>query len=507
MFGLDFDESPPTVPSPSTTQPRFSLSPSPEPEPSQFQSQSLVDRNQHDSPAVQRDKGKQKAQPSVPSAHSPSQWTEHRMPSATQCATPPVPLGQRLLSTQTATQQIPDSPDADAEDEDDSEAAAEESSDGEIPIRPRPQVSNTQRRPIFDPLNFDLSDHDDQNRISLQPTFTSRLPTTKRRRTEYGSEMNSAGESTDSAMLSEYERSKRPTKSKKRRAVEPTNPARTERAGGSIVLDLRQTDQSAEAGTSPDKAIVIDDESIPASESVESYSLSKQYPSPPKPNIDELRDFELREVETRAAVPVTPAGVTGSRSRSSVDTNVQVTRVRTEFRENREIRAVSPVLAIHRTTRTTQFTQVPQVQVSHDPDSLGSSKTGSGNTQSLPTPPPSDDQEQEETDTIYKRHPDTVHPVLQSRATAPSKSIAPQSHKRESVVLTGPSPSRGESSRSAPAAAPAPATGVDEASGSACPGQGSLALDLTVDGLSEDTVQRYIARINTAREKQRSRSR
>lgn len=497
MFGLDFDESPPTVSSPSTKQHRLSLSPSPEPDPEPDPepepSQSGAAKKQPSSPNIRLDKGKQKAQPPASSAHSPSQRSERRMPSATQYATPPVPLGQRLSSTQTATQQIPDSPGADAEDED--EAEAEESSDGEIPIRPRPRLSNTQRRPIFDPLNFDPSEHDAQNRVTLQPTFTSRLANTKRGRSEQRAEADTDAESTDSDLLSEYERSKRPTTGKKRRAVEPTLiPARTERTNRTEAI-ADAVAQPTVAGTSPDKPIVIDDESIPASESLESYSLSKQYPSPPKPNIGELRELESRESGNPAAVavPVTPVAATISRSRAIVNFNVDVTQMRTEVRE---ARAVSPAVAIH---TTTQFSQAP-----HDPDSLGSSKTGSGNTQSLPTPPPSDDQGQEETETKSTRRPDTVDPMPQPRAAAPSKSLAPRPIKRESTVHTGPSPVRPTPSRVAPAASD---TGAVRQTGSGPgPGQPSLVLNLTVDGLSEDTVQQYIARIRAARDRQRPRA-
>lgn len=487
LFGLDFENSPPTVPLQDTPEVRpsesisRSQSPSPDEEVQPISPIMRVDKEKQESqpsehsPASERhlspppataktaattspsvDKGKQKEQfPSI------SPRFEQRMPSATQTqyATPPVPLGQRLQSTQIATQPALDSPGADDEDG--------ESSDGEIPIKPiraRPRVSVTQRRPIFDPLNFDMSDTAIQKRTSSQPAQDTELLAAKRH--DEGDKEDA--ESTDSDMLSAYERSRRPKRKDKKRKLELDQKVhdnvevRETTREESIVIDI----EVPITGMAHDVPIVIDDESIPASESLESYSLSKQYPSPPKP------DISLLEAEHSVGI-----------SRSSVAI--------TQYSESKaEVGAVAPIMVdnVPAAVRAAQVTR-------QEADSLGSSKTGSGNTQSLPTPPPSDDLEEEHRP-ITRQSP-TSGPTRQVRSTAPSRSVAQRSASVKKEVRSSPmKPALATPSRSA----------LVNSRLRPLADQTSFALDLTVDGLTEERVQEYITRIKAAREKQQSRA-
>jgi hypothetical protein len=174
--------------------------------------------------------------------------------------TPPVPLGQRMRSTQTATQVItlPESSGGPADDE-----GSDNESDEEMVIKPLRSVRPTQRsrlRGLFDPLAYP---EPEQN-----PAKSS-----VREAEEPGSDCE-----TDSDMLSDYERQSRLKRKRTRTASPPAGTTTNEAL--------------------PPAKVQEEDESIPASESIESYSLTKQYPSPTKRQPKKLR----RESEEIMAV-------------------------------------------------------------------------------------------------------------------------------------------------------------------------------------------------------------
>lgn len=424
MFGLDFDHSVQRAISPPRTRTTTTA-------PAEIQ---------HSSPPSGADKGKQKAQVPMDSPYS-----SRPNPSATQYMIPPVPLGQRPRSTQTMTQPTLGSPSADDGDEE---------SDGEIPIRPRPRVSTTQRRPIFDPLDFDIRD-EEGGRPLPQPTDQSRLSeTVMAGRPE--KRPGARADSTDSEMLSDYERTQKRENKKRRVEASPTEKTAVEQ----------------------EQVIQIDDESIPASESLESYSLSKQYPSPTKTNEQPGSGLEQAPPATGPPAHDPEPLIDGP--------------------------AASPVIMVQTSTH----------YMSKGQSSLESNKTGSGHTQSLPTPPPSDDQiEEPPLPTLASRRslvtqaPDQSlgrHKTHRARVSFSSR------HEEEAVQVSSEATAQEGRSRSVAESSRTVTLnrehGVDPRNAGTGLSSDLFTLDMTIDGLSEETIQQYLSKIKAAREKQRSRA-
>jgi hypothetical protein len=173
--------------------------------------------------------------------------------------TPPVPLAQCMRSTQTATQPNPNtqSPLADNE---------ESESDGEIPVVALRQGVKRKppTKPMFDPLAFPQSSG--ESATSTQHTVEIKAVNMD---VEEKQHMISSDSETGTDDLSDYEREAR--RQRKRKRTTSPGRAQTERTTThSRTKDARTQAQQQE------------DESIPASESYESYSLTKQYPPPSK---------------------------------------------------------------------------------------------------------------------------------------------------------------------------------------------------------------------------------
>lgn len=378
MFGLDFDTGDVGVATPAISSTGRATEPSQE----QLSDHAKVDKS----------KQKEPTQSSPISAKRPDMSDPQ-----TQYTTPPVPLGQRPRSTQSVTQPTLESPGADDED-----------SDGEIPIRPPIGFTATQRRPIFDPLAF--SSQASEGGIS---TGRNAAEDEEDEEIEYVD-----GETTDSEMLSDYERSAR---RRRKQRVEGESEVKHE---------------------VKDEPMPQDEESIPASESFESYSLSKQFPSP------------------------------GKRGRTDVDGADQAGPAHSSASRRREPASL-PIVVGHASMQ--------------EPDSLGSNKTASGGTQSLPTPPPSDNQ------------PDIGE---EGNANLPSPAKQPKTEHR---ALRTP-PAREEKRETARDLSAVRLTETETTGGQRLVGQEQtrypqdyLKIDMTVSGLTEDTVQEYTRKVREKR--------
>lgn len=333
------------------------------------------------SPPARLDKGKQRAVEVEPPVQ-PTTYTQQ--PSATQYDTPPVPLGQRPQSTQTFAQ--PSHPTQDADDED---------SEDEMPIRPLPPRTATQRRrPIF--------------ASSPAPQPTQDITDNNDESAAVGDD--DVAESTDSEMLSDHERQTRKRRRNQDGAEGSGEPRRKTRVADPAPAPEPEPGPEQEHDSLP---LSNHTESIPASATPESYSLSKQYPSPPKP-----------------AVVAT-----------AITTDVQ----------------------------TTTDAIVVRSQVQMDESSLDSTKSKNtngtgGSAESYATPPPSS-----------------------SPAPAPRERLHEQEQEQERENNTT---TIAKSEHASPIATTARQSPV-----------GRFVLDMSVDGLSEATAQRYVDKVCAARAK------
>jgi hypothetical protein len=222
--------------------------------------------------------------------------------------TPPVPLGQRMRSTQTATQAItlPESSGNPADDE-------SSESEVEMQIKPLRQVRQPRRsRVMFDPLAFPEPRLVPDTRAD-EPKLTS-TKERQARQEDVERHEDDSGQDTDSDMLSDYEKQARQRK--------------RPRAASFQDQDQSSLDQETTETVPPPNGQLEEDESIPASESVESYSLTNQYPSPSKKRViteDVTEGSTTMRIEASTVVdhvaPPTAGSLDKSQGQGSFQTN------------------------------------------------------------------------------------------------------------------------------------------------------------------------------------------
>lgn len=215
------------------------------------------------------DKGKGRAVPSPPAVSEAEVTVPKSSVDTAYHQTPPVPLGQRFQYTQIATQAVtfPESSGGPADNED-----SESESDVEMQIKPLRHVRQPRRsRIVLDPLAFP-GPVSPPAANEQTPDSMTRTQRRRRGRSEQREEPDGeSGQETDFDMLSDYERQARQRK-------------RSRKASTNTQAVSTMEDVSAEMAPPPNEQ-VEEDESIPASESLESYSLTNQYPSPSKKGV------------------------------------------------------------------------------------------------------------------------------------------------------------------------------------------------------------------------------
>jgi hypothetical protein len=362
-----------------------------------------------------------------------------------QTQTPPVPLAQHIMSTQTATQQfnLTQSPLADNEESED---------DGDIPIvRPR-QVRKIRSRVMIDPLAYPSSSGE------LASATTGKVKQVERDVTrDEAMEVDLSDDEVDSEDLSEYEKEARRQRKRKR----TTSPRQ----------EVRNRPKVSTRPIPPPQDIItiVEDESIPASESIESLSLTKRYPSPGK-TVARPIDLTSIVVHTQGAID---HGV-----HSSFDKNGE---------------------------------------------SLHSNSNEHSNESSLPTPPPSD--HDHEVSASFEPPPPVDHEILPK--TEPTSAAG---HRRTVSKSSGPaSKVEADDSRNSRTEIPSPfdrkpdvpgpsrssrphSNARPDQAGSSTPAILTIAqsikketytLNLAVDGLTAEEVDQYTEKVKAARAKQR----
>jgi hypothetical protein len=384
---------------------------------------------------IDKGKGKEPAHPMSPSPPAPIDMKASAVTMSFQTQTPPVPLAQHVMSTQPASQQfnLTQSPMADNE---------ESESDGEIPVVPLRRVAKPRSRPIFDPLAFPQS--------SGESVVQQKGKEREQEAHQYDEAMEMSDGDADSEDLSDYEREAR-QQHKRKRTTSPSG-------------EIRNRPKSASQPHPPVREIppAQEDESIPASESIESLSLTKRYPSPNK--------TAARPIEVVSSI-VQIQGAVDHGVHSSLDKN-------------------------------------------------GESSNSNSNESSLPTPPPSDhDQEAprslkrsvkiEDRPVIPKTEPTTFaeHRRAKSKSSVSASRIERDGSRssRTSVPIDrsdGPGPSRRPDGNRSRMDGPGPSTSTNITLAQSIRKR-TYILDLTIDGLSKEEVEQYTAKVNAARAKTR----
>lgn len=379
-------------------------------------------------------KGKRRAQSASSSPPLPVLSKASAITTSFQTQTPPVPLAQHVMSTQLATQQynLTQSPLADNEDSE---------SEDEIPVVPLRRPKKPKSRAIFDPLACPQSSG--ESVAAPQPKDTEAEPDIRQ-----DDEVMVILDDADSEDLSDYEREARQQR-KRKRTISPKKErhVRTESEAHPPNLDI---------------PAVQEDESIPASDSIESFSLTKRYPS--------LGRTAARPTEVDSYIVPSQAAIDHG------------------------------------------------VHTSNDKDKNGESLNS--NESSLPTPPPSDHDHEPPASVkrSIKSQTSEVKPKIE-----PSTGNEHKRAKSKSSVAT--LRTEGTGSRSSRTELPAGKSDVPEfsrfldrsRSRVGGPGPSTAAsitiaqsirkptytLDLSVDGLSTEEVEHYTAKVIAARAKQR----
>jgi hypothetical protein len=391
--------------------------------------------NQYPRIRTDKGKGKETAPHLSPSPPAPIDLRASAITMSFQTQTPPVPLAQHVMSTQPASQQfnLTQSPLADNE---------ESESDGEIPVVPLRRVAKPRSRPIFDPLAFPQSSG--ESVVQQKGKEKERTPGQ-----EYEA-MDISEDEADSEDLSDYEREARQQR-KRKRTTSPTE-------------EVRSRPKSKSQAHPPVREIppAQEDESIPASESIESLSLTKRYPSPGK--------TAARPVEVKSSI-VQAQSVIDHGVHSSLDKN-------------------------------------------------GESLNSNSNESSLPTPPPSDHDHEptlslkrsvkiEERPVIPKTEPITVaeHRRTKSRSSASVSRIEREASRSSRTAVPidrsdglGPSRPSNHNRNRMDGSGPSTSANITLAQSIR---KRTYTLDLTVDGLSKEEVEQYTAKVNAARAKTR----
>jgi hypothetical protein len=391
--------------------------------------------NQYPRIRTDKGKGKETAQHLSPSPPAPIDIKASAVTMSFQTQTPPVPLAQHVMSTQPASQQfnLTQSPLADNE---------ESESDGEIPVVPLRRVAKPRSRPIFDPLAFPQSSGE---------SVVQRGGKEREQEADQDNEaMDISEDEADSEDLSDYEREARQQR-KRKRTTSPTE-------------EVRNPPKSASQPHPPVREIppAQEDESIPASESIESLSLTKRYPSPGK--------TAARPIEVVSSI-VQTQGAVDHGVHSSLDKN-------------------------------------------------GESLNSNSNESSLPTPPPSDhDQEAplsmrrsvkiEERPVVPKTGPTTFaeHRRTKSKSSASVSRIERESSRSSRTAVPvdrsdAPGPSRLSNRTTSKMDGSGPSTAKNITLSQSIRKR-TYTLDLTVDGLSKEEVEQYTGKVNAARAKTR----
>jgi hypothetical protein len=391
--------------------------------------------NQYPRIRTDKGKGKETAHPMSPSPPAPIDMKASAVTMSFQTQTPPVPLAQHVMSTQPASQQfnLTQSPLADNE---------ESESDGEIPVVPLRRVAKPRSRPIFDPLAFPQS--------SGESVLQHKGKEKGQEADQDNEAMDISEDEADSEDLSDYEREARQQR-KRKRTTSPTE-------------EVRNPPKSASQPHPPVREIppAQEDESIPASESIESLSLTKRYPSPGK--------TAARPIEVVSSI-VQTQGAVDHGVHSSLDKN-------------------------------------------------GESLNSNSNESSLPTPPPSDhDQEAplsmrrsvkiEERPVVPKTGPTTFaeHRRTKSKSSASVSRIERESSRSSRTAVPvdrsdGTSISRPSDRNRSRMDGSGPSTAKNITLSQSIRKR-TYTLDLTVDGLSKEEVEQYTGKVNAARAKTR----
>lgn len=384
-----------------------------------------------------------------------------------QAQTPPFTLAQRVKSTQTATQPNPNtqSPLADNE---------ESASDGELPVITLRQAVKRPTKAIFDPLAFSQSSGE-------SASATRHLAKGKRKgkaveADEIKDQRGMLSDSeTGSEGLSDYEREAR--RQLKRKRATSTGKDQSKR---------KTTSTSKEARRQPE---IVEDESIPASESYESYSLTKQYPPSNKESTPPKFEppSETRQDRTKAV----DHGV----QPSSFDKNGE--SLESDPTKSNESSLPTPPPSDHgRKARAPDA--LPRAETSTEPCSIPKAE--------LVTPKISPGERiSTSTDVGSRNEAEVSRSVKPARVRSSSKRVPidgasrrSESLERKEPVVAGPSRIASTSARRAQ---PAPSSSSTTKNKSRARAEMKYTLDLTIDGLTADLVQKYIDKVKIAREK------
>jgi len=397
-------------------------------------------RHNHASPTrSDKGKGKERAHPLSSSPMAPMGPKSSAITLSFQAQTPPVPLAQRVMSTQLATQQfnLTQSPLADNE---------ESESDGEIPIVPLRQAVKKKSRVVFDPLAFPQSSGESVSGTQAKGKGVDRD------NSQVDGYMSSSDGESNSEGLSDYEREARRLRKRKRAA----SPQAEDRERPKSTAPHRRNQEISS----------VEDESIPASESIESFSLTKQYPSPGK--------TAARSVEVTSRI---------SQSQVAVDHGVHA--------------------SIDKTTEAV------------------TNSNEHSNESSLPTPPPSDHgpasqlsplrtAKVERGDAVPKTEPATVavhvrrDSDLSSTVLEGRNAHGPSHTDIAARVDDAPRPSRRSESRSTSRRDRSVSSALATTTLARSTKRPTWTLDLTVDGLTAEEVEQYTRKVEAARAKVRS---
>jgi len=382
-----------------------------------------------------------------------------------QAQTPPFTLAQRVKSTQTATQPNPNtqSPLADNE---------ESESDGELPVITLRQAVKRPTKAIFDPLALSQS--------SGESASASRhLAKGKGRAVEADEIKDQRGMVSDSETgsegLSDYEReARRQLKRKRATSVGQDQHKRT-------------TNLQTKAGRQPE---IVEDDSIPASESYESYSLTKQYPPSSKESTQPKLESpsETRRTSTKA--------IDHSVQLSSLDKNME--SLESDPTKSNESSLPTPPPSDHGRKARAPDTS-PRAETNTEPCFIPKAE--------LVTPRISSQRKATRTEVdLGSRDEWAVSRSVKPARVGPSSKKVPiddasrgsESRERKEPVVAGPSRATDTSTRRAQPGPSSSSTTKNKSRGRA---EMEYTLDLTIDGLTADQVQDYIDKVRIAREK------
>jgi len=380
-----------------------------------------------------------------------------------QAQTPPFTLAQRVKSTQTATQPNPNtqSPLADNE---------ESESDGELPVIALRQAVKRPTKAIVDPLAFSQSSGE-------SASATRYLAKGKGRAVEADEIKDQRGMLSDcetgSEGLSDYEReARRQLKRRRTTSAEKGQHKRT-------------TNCQTKEGRQPE---IVEDESIPASESYESYSLTKQYPPSSKESTRPKLEppSETRRTRTKA--------VDHNVQPSSLDRNVE--SLESDPTKSNESSLPTPPPSDHGRKARASDTS-PRAETSTEPCSIPKAE--------FITPRISPGERiSTSTDVGSRNEAEVSRSVKPARVKSSSKrvpidgaSLRSESLERKEPVVAGPSRIASTSARRAQ---PAPSSSSTTKNKSRARAEMKYTLDLNIDGLTMDQVQEYIDKVKIARE-------